>query len=88
LNIGKLNYYLSAVDDMLKSEHDQPFIGVLLCKTKDKLDVEYALRNLNTPIGVSEFRFNELPADIQRQMPTVEELENELFKTEDFNHEQ
>jgi len=74
--IGKLNYYLSAVD-----EHDQPSIGVLLCKTKDKLDVEYALRNLNTPIGVSEFRFNELPADIQRQMPTVEELEKELFKT-------
>jgi len=85
--IGKLNYYLSAVDDILKSEHDQPSIGVLLCKTKDTLDVEYALRNLNTPIGVSEFRFNELPAEIQRQMPTVEELENELFKTEGFDNE-
>jgi predicted nuclease of restriction endonuclease-like (RecB) superfamily len=86
--IGKLNYYLSAVDDTLKSEHDQPSVGILLCKTKDKLDVEYALRNLNTPIGVSEFRFNELPADIQLQMPTVEELENELFKTDGFNYEQ
>ncbi|OQX24552.1 MAG: hypothetical protein BWK80_20305 [Desulfobacteraceae bacterium IS3] len=85
--IGKLNYYLSAVDDILKSEHDQPSIGVLLCKTKDNLDVEYALRNLNTPIGVSEFRFNELPAEIQRQMPTVEELEKELFKTEGFDNE-
>jgi len=71
----------------LKSEHDQPSIGVLLCKTKDNLDVEYALRNLNTPIGVSEFRFNELPAEIQRQMPTVEELEKELFKTEGFDNE-
>jgi len=49
--------------------------------------VEYALRNLNTPIGVSEFRFNELPAEIQRQMPTVEELENELFKMEGFDNE-
>jgi len=60
----------------------------LLCKTKDNLDVEYALRNLNTPIGVSEFRFNELPVEIQRQMPTVEELENELFKTDNLNHEE
>jgi predicted nuclease of restriction endonuclease-like (RecB) superfamily len=82
--IGKLNYYLSAVDDMLKSENDQPSIGILLCKTRDKLDVEYALRNVNTPIGVSEFRFKELPVDIQRQMPTVEEFENELLKTDDF----
>jgi predicted nuclease of restriction endonuclease-like (RecB) superfamily len=81
--VGRLNYYLSAVDDILKSEHDQPSIGVLLCKTKDKVDVEYALRNLSTPIGISEFRFNELPADIQRQMPTVEELENELSKLDD-----
>lgn len=86
--IGKLNYYLSAVDDILKSEHDQPSIGILLCKNKDKLDVEYSLRNINTPIGVSEFRFNELPVDIQRQMPTVEELENELFKTDNLNHEE
>jgi len=85
--IGKLNYYLSAADDMLKSEHDLPTIGILLCKSKDRLNVEYALRNINSPIGISEFRFNELPADIQRQMPTVEELENELMKMEGFYHE-
>ncbi len=85
--IGRLNYYLSAADDMLKSEHDQPTIGILLCKSKDRLNVEYALRNVNSPIGVSDFRFNELPADIQRQMPTVEELENELLKSDNPEEE-
>jgi predicted nuclease of restriction endonuclease-like (RecB) superfamily len=75
--IGKLNFYLSAVDDMLKSESDQPSIGILLCKNKDKIEVEYALRDINKPIGVSEFRFNELPENIKSLMPTVAELENE-----------
>jgi predicted nuclease of restriction endonuclease-like (RecB) superfamily len=77
--IGKLNFYLSAVDDMLKSEFDQPSIGILLCKNKDKIEVEYALRDINKPIGVSEFRFNELPENIKSLMPTVAELENELL---------
>jgi predicted nuclease of restriction endonuclease-like (RecB) superfamily len=77
--IGKLNFYLSAVDDMLKSSNDQPTIGILLCKNKDKIEVEYALRDIHKPIGVSEFRFNELPDNIKSLMPTVTELENELF---------
>jgi predicted nuclease of restriction endonuclease-like (RecB) superfamily len=77
--IGKLNFYLSAVDDMLKSGNDQPTIGILLCKNKDKIEVEYALRDIHKPIGVSEFRFNELPDNIKSLMPTVTELENELF---------
>lgn len=77
--IGKLNFYLSAVDDILKTETDQPSIGILLCKSKDKIEVEYALRDINKPIGVSEFRFNELPENIKPLMPTVAELENELL---------
>ncbi len=58
---------------------DAPAIGILLCKTKDNLNVEFALRDINKPIGVSEFTFNELPQQIQNSMPTVEELEYELF---------
>jgi predicted nuclease of restriction endonuclease-like (RecB) superfamily len=75
---GKMNYYLSAVDDLLKTAVDQPSIGIILCKSKDSLDVEYALRDINKPLGISEFTFNELPENIQKNMPTVEELENEL----------
>jgi predicted nuclease of restriction endonuclease-like (RecB) superfamily len=75
---GKMNYYLSAVDDLLKTEIDQPSIGIILCKSKDNIDVEYALRDISKPLGISEFSFNELPENIKINMPTVEELENEL----------
>ena len=77
---GKMNYYLSAVDDLLKTEVDQPSIGIILCKSKDNLDVEYALRDINKPLGISEFSFNELPENIKKNMPTVEELENQFIK--------
>ena len=66
-----------------KDEYDKPTIGILLCKSKDNLIVEFALKDMNKPIGVSEFMFNELPLNIQKEMPTVEELENELFKNDD-----
>lgn len=77
---GKMNYYLSAVDKILKTEQDNPSIGIILCKSKDALEVEFALQDLNKPMGISEFTFNELPHNIQSNMPTVEELENELNK--------
>jgi predicted nuclease of restriction endonuclease-like (RecB) superfamily len=77
---GKMNYYLSAVDDLLKTEADQPSIGIILCKSKDAIEVEYALRDIKKPLGISEFTFNELPEDIKGNMPTVSELENELKK--------
>jgi predicted nuclease of restriction endonuclease-like (RecB) superfamily len=75
---GKMNYYLSAVDEILKTELDQPSIGIILCKSKDNLEVEFALRDINKPMGISEFSFNELPMDIQKNMPTLEEIEQEL----------
>lgn len=79
---GKLNFYLSAVDDLLKTENDQPTIGILLCKTKDKIEVEYALRDINKPIGVSEFTFTEsLPEKLKKEIPTTKEFEAELNKT-------
>jgi len=78
---GKLNYYLSAVDDLLKSEHDNPTIGLILCKHRNKLDVEYALRDINKPIGVSEYKLlQSMPDELKSSFPTVEQLEKELLK--------
>jgi hypothetical protein len=74
-------FYLSAADDLLRTETDQSSIGILLCKSKDKIEVEYALRDINKPIGVSEFTFTEaLPATLKSSIPTVGEFENELNK--------
>jgi hypothetical protein len=77
---GKMNYYLSAVDKLLKTDEDKPSIGIILCKSKDNLEVEFSLQDLNKPMGISEFTFNELPQNIQDNMPTIEELETELKK--------
>lgn len=76
--IGKLNFYLSAVDDQLRGSDDQPTIGLILCKDKDKLDVEYALRDISKPMGVSSFITKDIPLSVQAQLPTVEEIESEL----------
>lgn len=75
---GKVNFYLSAIDDLMRGEQENSSIGIILCKNRDKIDVEYSLRDINKPIGVSTFHFNEIPADIQSQLPTVEQLEQEL----------
>lgn len=76
---GKMNFYLSAVDALLKHQNDQPSIGLILCKSKKKLTVEYALRNTATPMGVAEFRYLEaLPDAFKGNLPTVEDLEAEL----------
>lgn len=78
---GKMNFYLSAIDDLLKTDLDQPTIGILLCKRKESLEVEYALRGISKPIGVSEFTFaGALPENLKSSIPTVEEFENELNK--------
>jgi predicted nuclease of restriction endonuclease-like (RecB) superfamily len=78
---GKMNFYLSVVDDQLKTLEDQPSIGIILCKNKNKLEVEYTLRGMNKPIGVSEFKvIDALPAELKSNLPTVEEFENELNK--------
>ncbi len=79
--VGKLNFYLSAVDAQLKTELDQPSIGLLICKTKDKLMVEYALKDVSKPIGISEYRLTEiLPEDVKSSLPTIEEIEEKLSK--------
>jgi predicted nuclease of restriction endonuclease-like (RecB) superfamily len=78
---GKMNFYLSAVDDSLKHETDAPSIGLILCRTPGGIVAEYALRDLNKPIGVSGFQITEaLPVELKGSLPTIEELESELGK--------
>ena len=78
---GKMNFYLSAVDDLVKREDDQPSIGLILCKTKDNVLAEYTLRDMAKPIGLAEYRLTEsLPDDIKTALPTIEELESELSR--------
>jgi predicted nuclease of restriction endonuclease-like (RecB) superfamily len=79
--VGQLNLYLSAVDDLLRHAHDQPTIGLLLCRSKNKLVVEYALRHLKRPVGVAEWETHlveKLPKEFRSALPTVEEIEAEL----------
>lgn len=79
--VGQMNLYLSAVDDLLRHPDDKPSIGLLLCKEKNKIIVEYALRDLKKPIGVAAWRtrlVESLPKRLRGQLPTVEGIEAEL----------
>ena len=78
---GKMNFYLSAVDDLLKHPADNPSIGMILCKTKEQVTAEYALRDMTKPIGVAQWQAQitkSLPEQLQTELPTIEELEAEL----------
>lgn len=76
---GKLNFYLSAVDSLVKMPDDNPTIGLLLCREKNNIDVEFALRNIVSPIGVSEYILAEnLPENLKSSLPTIEDIENNL----------
>lgn len=78
---GKMNFYLSCVDDLVKHETDQPSIGLILCKNKNNILAEYALRDMTKPIGLAEYRLEDaLPENLQTALPTIEELEAELAK--------
>lgn len=77
--IGKLNFYCSAVDDVLCREGDNRTIGLLLCKTKDRIKAEYALRDIQKPIGISDYELGQvLPKNFRGSLPTIEEIEKEL----------
>ncbi|TVS86604.1 DUF1016 domain-containing protein [Wolbachia pipientis] len=81
---GKMNFYLSAVDDLLKHENDQPSIGLILCKSKNDVLAKYTLKDMTKPIGLAEYRITEnLPEKIKTALPTIEELEAELLKISD-----
>jgi len=76
---GKLNFYIKAVDMQIKSDRDEPTIGILLCKGKDKTLVEYALSDIHKPMGVSEYELTHiLPKELASALPSIEEIEEEL----------
>jgi predicted nuclease of restriction endonuclease-like (RecB) superfamily len=76
---GKLNFYISAVDAQLRTEFDQPTIGILICKSKSDVVVEYSLKDLNKPIGVSEYQITQnLPEQLRSSLPSIEQIEAEL----------
>ena len=76
---GKMNFYLSAVDDQLRHRDDQPTIGIILCKGRNEVIVEYTLRDTNKPMGVAQYRLSPaLPLQLQQDLPTVEEFAREF----------
>jgi predicted nuclease of restriction endonuclease-like (RecB) superfamily len=78
---GKMNFYLSAVDDLLCQSGDNPSIGLILCRSKVGVVAEYALRDMAKPIGLAEYRLTDsLPEDIKTALPTIEQIEEELSK--------
>jgi predicted nuclease of restriction endonuclease-like (RecB) superfamily len=80
-HVGQLNFYLSVVDGQLKADDDKPTIGLLLCKTKNKLVAEYALSGITKPMGVAEYQLvKSLPEPLDTRLPSIEEIEAELSR--------
>ena len=76
---GQLNFYLSAVDGILKKEQDNPSIGLLLCKSKNNVVAEYSLKDISKPIGVSEYKVTSiLPDELEEQLPSVEDIQKRI----------
>jgi len=81
---GKLNFYLTLIDKTMKRPNENPTIGILLCRGKDNLEVEYALQDIHKPMGVSEFKLDKfLPDKLKSSLPSIEELEEQLKKMDD-----
>ena len=76
---GKMNFYLNAVDEQIKTEEDNPSIGIILCKSKNKIIAEYSLRDMTKPIGIAEYTVTRaIPENLRLNLPTAEELEKEF----------
>jgi len=79
---GKTSFYLSAIDDLMRHSTDNATIGIIICKDKNNLVAEYALRGINQPIGVSEYQLSKLlPENFKSALPSIEEIEEELLRT-------
>jgi predicted nuclease of restriction endonuclease-like (RecB) superfamily len=82
-HLGQLSFYLTAIDKQIKSKQDKPTIGLLLCKNKNKIIAEYALKDKTQPMGIAEFKLLEsLPANLKNQLPSIEDIERELAGVE------
>lgn len=78
-DLGQLSTYVSSVNHLLKGENDNPTIGILICKDKDKIVAEYSLENYNIPLGISSYELNKLlPKELKNSLPSIEELERKL----------
>lgn len=87
-HIGQLNFYLGAVDNTMRHPDDNPSIGLLLCKSRNKIVAKYALENVTKPIGVSEYQLTKsLPDKLQGIMPTIKEIEDELRKNDTITND-
>lgn len=79
---GQLNFYLSAVDEYIKDENDNPTFGILLCKEKDKITAELSLKDINKPIGVSEYKLlSDLPEYLKNTLPSISDIEKRLGRS-------
>lgn len=76
--LSKLNYYISAIDDLVKMPEDNPTIGLLLCRTKNNTKVEYALRGMTQPLGVAEYQTSKMIEELKSELPSIDDLENTL----------
>ncbi len=81
--VSKLNFYISAVDDIVKSPEDKPTIGLLLCRTKSNKKAEFSLRGITQPMGIAQYETEKLFADVASALPQIEEIEEELGKSEE-----
>jgi len=75
---GKLNFYLTALDEQVKLPEDRPSIGLILCKNRNTVVAEYALRDVGKPIGIARYALSSLPEALKKSLPTAEEVEAEL----------
>lgn len=77
--VGKLGFYVSAINRQMRQPQDNPTIGLLVCKNKNDVVAQYTLDTTNLPIGISEYELNELlPKDFKGSLPSIEDIENEL----------
>ena len=81
--VSKLNFYISAVDDTVKSPEDKPTIGLLLCRTKSDKKAEFTLRGITQPMGIAQYETQKLFEDVASALPQIEDLENNLAKEDD-----
>lgn len=84
--LSKLNYYISAIDDLIKMPEDNPTIGLLLCRSKNNTKVEYALRGMTQPLGVAEYQTNKIIEDLKSELPSIGDLENTINNVYDEKH--
>ncbi len=83
---GQLNFYVTLVDEKIKSDADNPTLGLLLCKQNRKVVAEYALRGMTQPIGIAEYKL-QLPDDLAQYLPSIAQIEAELLGSDELNDE-